>query len=73
MSEIDDSPTELTQNDVEEFFQKFLNGDYDLKPRPCFGCSKLFIPNCSDMECDECWFSRFPKDQVEAFCRTFFE
>lgn len=73
MSEIDITPTEITQEDIQAFFEKLLNGAFDLKLRPCFKCSNKFLPNYNDMECDECWFSRFPKEQVQAFCRSFFE
>lgn len=67
-----DEPTELTQEDIEEFFGKLINGDYDIKPRPCFTCSKEFRPNYNSEECDECWFSRFPKEEVQRFYRSFF-
>jgi hypothetical protein len=69
----DDKPTILSQADIDKFVTDMMNGKYDIKKRPCLKCSKDFFPNYCDIECDECWFSRFPKEQVEAFCRSFFE
>lgn len=71
-SEIDDKPTELTCEDVDKFVEKMMNGDFDIKKRSCWECSKDFFPNYHDMECDECYFSKFPKEQVQAFYRRFF-
>jgi hypothetical protein len=70
---MDDSPTELTIEDVNKFLHELLNGDFDLKPRPCFKCSKEFFPNYDLTECDECFFSQFNKKDVEAFCKSFFD
>lgn len=73
MSDDFDKPTEITREDIDNFFNKLLNGDFDIKLRPCFKCSKSFFPNYNDMECDECWFSRFPKKEVKDFYRSFFD
>lgn len=62
MSDLDFTPTEITAKDIDNFLEKLMNGDYCMKPRPCFTCSKNFIPSYNDMDCDERWFSRFPKD-----------
>ncbi len=69
-----DEPTELTAEDIDKFMEKLMNGDLDLKPRPCFSCSKNHFPSYGSAvgECDECWFKRFPKDQVKEFYRSFF-
>lgn len=68
-------PTEITRDDLDNICNKLLAGDFDLKPRPCIGCNKQHLPNYGYVfgECDECYLSRFPKDKVEAFCRSFFE
>lgn len=68
-----DEPTELTLEDIDKFFEKLMNGDFDLKPRPCFTCSKEFLPNYHDLECDECHFARWPEEARKAFFRSFFE
>lgn len=68
-----DEPTVLTREDVDKFFKDLIEGKYEVKKRPCFNCSKEFYPSCSDVECDECHFSRFPKEEREAFFRSFFE
>lgn len=68
-----DKPTELTGEDVDKFFVKLMNGDYDVKKRPCFGCGKDFYPNYDYCECDECYFAKWPKEMKEEFFRSFFE
>lgn len=65
-------PTEITAKDIDDFFSKLMNDDFDIKIRPCWKCSKDFFPNYHNAECDECYFSRFPKEEVEAFYRSFF-
>lgn len=71
---IDDTPTEITSKDIDKFFKDLMNGDYDIKPRPCFKCGKDHFPSYGSVvgECDECWFNRFPKEQVKEFYRSFF-
>lgn len=69
----EDKPTELTCANIDKFMEGLLNGDYDPKKRPCWTCSKEFFPNYNDMECDECWFSRFSKEEVKAFYQTFLD
>ena len=69
----EDYPTELTIQDIDNLVKKFMNGDFDIKKRECFTCSKEFFPNYHDFECDECFFSRFPEKEVERFYRSFFE
>ncbi len=66
-------PTVLTVEDIDKFVEKLMNGDFDPKYRPCLLCSKEFLPNYSAHECDECYFSRWPKEEREAFYRSFFE
>lgn len=68
-----DLPTELTIADIDAMRARIENGDLDLKLRHCFKCGEDFLPNYDFSECDECYFSKFPKDQVEIFCRSFFE
>ena len=69
---MDDTLTELTIEDIENFVKDLMDGKHDIKMRPCWKCSKDFYPNYHHDECDECFFSKFPKDQVEAFYRSFF-
>lgn len=66
-------PTEITFQDIDTFFEKLKNGEYDPKMRRCFKCNKEFWPNYDIDKCDECYFSQFPKEQVKAFYRSFFE
>lgn len=70
---MDDSPTELTREDIDKFIEDLMGGKYDIKKRPCWKCSKPFYPNYDDSKCDECFFARFPKEEVQAFYRSFFE
>lgn len=71
----EDSSTELTREDIDAFVSDLMAGKYDIKMRNCFKCSKEYFPNYGSHldECDECYFSRFPKEQVQEFCRSFFE
>ena len=66
-------PTELTLSYIDKVFSKLMNGDFDIKKRPCWKCSKDFLPNYDEMKCDECFFAQFPKEQVKEFCKSFFE
>ncbi len=69
----DDKPTELTRADIDLFFERLMKEE--IKQHQCFKCSKKYFLESYGHhvgECDECWFSRFPKDQVEEFCRSFF-
>jgi hypothetical protein len=68
-----DKATELTIEDIDIFVAKLMNGDYDIKMRLCFKCSKDFIPNYHDFECDECYFSKWPEEERKRFFRSFFE
>ncbi len=75
MNEDLDKPIELTIEDIDKFYEKLMNGEFDIKMKPCFKCGKEHFPNYGHhlCECDECFFSRFPKKQVEAFYRSFLE
>lgn len=68
-------PTELSRKDVDLFFNDLLDGKYDLKPKLCMNCgTECFINYGYDLqECDECFFARWPKEQRDAFYRSFFE
>lgn len=66
--------TELTIDDIDKFVNKLINEE--IKTHQCLKCGKIYYMESYGHhigECDECWFSRFPKEEVEAFCRTFFE
>jgi len=70
-----DQITIITQEDIDIFVKKFEDGCFDPKILPCFRCGKEDFYNYGVHlnECDECYFKRFPKDQVEIFYRSFFE
>lgn len=68
---MEDQPTELISKDFDKFLEILMNSEINI--RKCWNCSKEFFPNYNFEECDECYFSRFPKDQVEKFYRSFFE
>lgn len=68
---MNDSPTILTREDIDKAIEKLMN--FELKKRPCWSCAKEFYANYSREECDECFFAKFPKDEREAFYRSFFE
>ncbi len=66
-------PTVITREDVDKFFEKLMTDE--IKEKKCFSCGKGFYFDSYGSalgECDECWFSRFPKEQVEEFYRSFF-
>ena len=69
-----DKPTEITRKDIDDFVDKLLNSE--LKAHKCMKCSNEYYLGSYGHhigECDECWFSRFPKDEVKDFYRSFFE
>lgn len=68
----DDKPSEIRREDIDNLVKKLLNGDFDIKTRPCFKCGKDFLPNYDTEKCDECFFNQFPKDRVREFYRSFF-
>lgn len=65
---INNKPTELTSEDIDQLINQIM-------PYQCVKCSKKYIHSYGQDvgECDECWFARFPKEEREAFCRSFFE
>ncbi len=70
---MDDSPTEITREDIDKFVDQLMNSE--IKPKTCFSCSKEYYFDSYGhmfMECDECYFKRFPKEQVEEFYKSFF-
>ena len=69
-----DKPTEVTREDIDKFVEKLMTEE--IRKHQCFKCSKEYFGGSYGHhigECDECWFSRFPKDQVEEFCKGFFD
>ncbi|MCF1193325.1 hypothetical protein LRR18_17180 [Mangrovimonas sp. AS39] len=68
-----DKPTELTSEDIDKFVENLMNSE--IKKNNCFKCGKRYFGGYGHhiSECDECWFSRFPKEQVTEFYRSFFE
>lgn len=69
-----DNPTELKREDVDRFVESIMSNE--IKSHQCIKCSKNYILDSYGHhigECDECWFSRFAKDQVKEFFRSFFE
>ncbi len=67
-----DEPTVITVEDIDNFFSKMMNGDFDIKIRNCMSCSKDFFPNYDYANCDECFFSRWPEEERVNFFRSFF-
>ena len=65
---MDDSPTILTREDIDKALMNF-----ELKKRKCLSCAQEFYANYSREECDECFFSKFPKEERDKFYRSFFE
>lgn len=74
MEWMDDKPTELTINDIDSCFNILMNSE--IKEKKCFTCGKGYYSDIyghAFMECDECFFKRVPKEEREAFFRSFFE
>lgn len=70
----EDKPTELTREDIDRFVSQLMNSE--IKKHQCFKCSKEYYGGGYGHhigECDECLFGRFPKEEVQAFYRTFFD
>lgn len=68
-----DEPTEITIEDIDRCFERLLHSE--ITKHECFKCMKKYMHSYGHnfSECDECYFSRFPKKEVEDFCRSFFE
>lgn len=66
--------TEITVDDIDTVLKDIIEGKYDVQPRPCLKCGKCHFPSYGAHldECDECFFSRFPKEEREDFYRNFF-
>lgn len=70
---MDDNPTEITIEDIDKALNIVLA--YELKEKTCSRCGKnCYFYNYGQhlRECDECYFSRFPKEEREKFFRSFF-
>lgn len=67
-----DKPTKLTPEDIDKLIEHLMNSG--IKIHSCIKCSKEYIGSYghSISECDECYFSRFTKEEREAFYRSFF-
>lgn len=66
-------PAELTSEDIDKLLDKLMT--QEIRKHQCFKCSKKYYGSSYGHhigECDECWFSRFPKEEREAFYRSFF-
>jgi hypothetical protein len=71
---MEDEPTILTASDIDLFVESLMNSE--IKKHQCFKCSKEYYGGSYGHhigECDGCWFSRFPKEEVQAFYRRFFD
>ena len=62
---------ELTIQEIDKATEFLLNSD--IKTYTCAKCGKEFSQGYSTYECDECFFSRFPKKDVECFCKRFLD
>jgi len=70
---MDNKPTELTREDIDKFVEKLMNEE--IKEKKCWTCGKGFYFDSYGSavgDCDECWFKRFPKEEVKEFYRSFF-
>jgi uncharacterized protein (DUF983 family) len=70
----EDKPTILTLEDIDKFVETLKNSE--IKEHNCLKCGKGYFFDSYGHhigECDGCWFSRFPKEEVQAFYRSFFE
>lgn len=65
-------PTTITCEDIDRVLADYC--DRDIQQHSCINCSKKYIGSYGHHigVCDECWFSKFPKKQVQEFCRSFF-
>lgn len=72
---MDDKPTEITIEDIDNVLKKIENGDFDIKKTDCLCCGKSHLPNYGwqILQCDECFFSRYTKEQKEEFFRRILE
>lgn len=72
--EKDSGPTILEREDFEKCIKKLFE-DTRLKVKECVHCGKESFLNYGAClgECDECWFSRFPEEEVRKFYRSFLE
>jgi hypothetical protein len=70
---IDDKPTEITIEDIDNFVKQLMESE--IKPKTCYSCSKEYYFDSYGhmfMECDECYFKKWPKEEREEFFRSFF-
>ena len=69
----DDDISILKASDIDKTMEHIKN--YETPPDQCLKCGKTYYGGYGYHigECDECWFSRFPKEQVERFYRSFFD
>lgn len=67
--EYDDKPTELSINEINNFF--------DIKLQKCLECDKECFPSYGShvAQCDECFFSHFnlPKEDVKSLAAVILE
>lgn len=71
---MNDEPTVLTIDDINRCVEMWMT--QEIPVHMCRKCSKKYIMDSYGYhigECDGCWFSRFPKEEVDAFYRSFFE
>lgn len=73
MTENLDKYTEITKEDIDKFVKHLM--EMEIKPKKCMKCCKKYFFDSYGShlcECDECYFSRFPKEEREEFFRSFF-
>lgn len=58
-------PIEITQKDIEKTFE-YLN-NYEIRMKKCHCGRRYIIGNYSDIECDECFFGRWPEKERKEF------
>ena len=67
-------PTILNASDIDRFVESLMNSE--IKKHQCYKCSKEYYEGSYGHqigECDECWFAHFPREEVQAFHRSFLE
>lgn len=70
---MNDEPTQITPEDIDIVVKNLMEGCYAPQKEKCLKCCKEFFPNYARFKCDECFFAQFPKEEVMAFYRSFFE
>lgn len=66
-----DEPTIFTREMIDKFVEKCMHEE--ILPIVCLKCGKEQFGGFNHHLCDECHFSRYPKQAVKEFHQKFFE